>query len=102
MHGKQPADARLTLYNNYFYRYTTESATTAVARYVEIAKQHELNPATMALAFVLRQPFVSSTIIGATTLKQLAENCSSVDLTLNNEVIAAIQKVHQFNPNPCP
>ena len=102
LHGKQPADARLTLYNNYFYRYTTESATTAVARYVEIAKQHELNPATMALAFVLRQPFVSSTIIGATTLKQLAENCSSVDLTLNDEVVAAIQKVHQCNPNPCP
>lgn len=102
LHGNQPENARLTLHKNYFYRYTTDRATAAIEQYVDIAKEHSLKPATMALAYVNRQPFVASSIIGVTTQEQLRENCESIDLNLNDEVIKAIQTVHDNNPNPCP
>jgi len=56
----------------------------------------------MALAFVNKQPFVTSSIIGATSVNQLKENCQSIDLELTEEVIKEIQIVHTSNPNPCP
>ena len=102
LHGNEPKNARLTLHKNYFYRYTTEPATNAIEKYVAIADKHQLNPASMALAYVNRQPFVTASIIGATTVEQLEENCDSIELTLANEVIEEIQKVHLDNPNPCP
>lgn len=100
--GNEPPDARLTLYKNYFYRYTTEKVQQAVERYVNLAKQFELDPAAMALAFVTQQPFTTSTIIGATSIKQLRCNIKSTDLTLNKEQLALIEKIHQDNPNPGP
>jgi aryl-alcohol dehydrogenase-like predicted oxidoreductase len=98
----QPEGARLTLHRNYFYRYTTPRATDAIRQYVQIAQDHGLAPSTMAMAFVNRQPFVSSTIVGATTLAQLQENIDSVNCELDDDVIKAIQTVHQQQPNPCP
>jgi aryl-alcohol dehydrogenase-like predicted oxidoreductase len=56
----------------------------------------------MALAFVNRQPFVTSTLIGATTMEQLDVNLASVGVRLSDEVMAAIDVVHQVHPNPCP
>ena len=100
--GIEPANARLTLHRNYFYRYTTDRATEAIEKYVHIAKRHSLDPAAMALAFVSRQAFVASTIIGATNTRQLQDNIRSVDVTLTDEVIKDIQQVHNENPNPCP
>ena len=100
--GQEPKNARLTLHKNYFYRYTTAPATEAVRQYVEIANRHQLSPTAMALAFVNRQPFVTSSIIGATSVSQLEENCKSIDLELTEEVIEEIQQVHTQNPNPCP
>jgi aryl-alcohol dehydrogenase-like predicted oxidoreductase len=54
----------------------------------------------MSLAFINQQPFVTSNIIGATTLAQLKENIDSIHVTLNNEVLKAINKVHAEIPNP--
>ena len=102
LNNKEPENARLTLNKDYWYRYTTERATSAIEQYVSIASQHNLSPAAMALAFVARQPFVTSTIIGATTLDQLKENCESTNLKLNDDVIKSIQQIHNSNPNPCP
>jgi len=56
----------------------------------------------MALAFVNRQPFVSSTLIGATSMEQLATNVASVDVQLSDEVMQEIEQVHRAQPNPCP
>ncbi len=100
--NQQPKDARLTLHRNYFYRYTTPQATEAIAQYVRIAKDHGLTPTNMAMAFVHRQPFVKSTIVGATSTGQLKENIASVDTELDDEVVQAIQAVHACQPNPCP
>jgi aryl-alcohol dehydrogenase-like predicted oxidoreductase len=56
----------------------------------------------MALAFVTRQPFVTSNIIGATDLVQLQSNLDSLQLNLSDELLAAIEAIHQEQPNPAP
>jgi aryl-alcohol dehydrogenase-like predicted oxidoreductase len=56
----------------------------------------------MALAWINQQPFVTSNLIGATTLEQLKENIESVNITLDGEVTAAIEAIHRRNPNPAP
>jgi aryl-alcohol dehydrogenase-like predicted oxidoreductase len=61
-----------------------------------------LDPAQMALAFVTQQPFVTSNIIGATSLEQLDSNLASSDLKLSAEVLAALESIHSEQPNPAP
>jgi len=56
----------------------------------------------MSLAFVNQQSFVTSNIIGATNLKQLEENISSINITLNDEILDKINEVHSRIPNPSP
>ncbi|MCC6206996.1 MAG: NADP(H)-dependent aldo-keto reductase [Gammaproteobacteria bacterium] len=99
--GARPAGARLTLFNR-FRRYTGEIAQQAVRAYVDLARRHGLDPARMALAYVNARPFLTSTIIGATTLQQLRDNIASIGLTLSDEVIAGIEAIHAAHPNPCP
>lgn len=96
-----PENARLTLFTNY-KRYSNRQAVDATTRYCEIAKKFNMVPAQMALAFVQKQPFVTSTIIGATSLEQLGENIESVNVNLPPEVISAINDVHEAIPNPAP
>jgi aryl-alcohol dehydrogenase-like predicted oxidoreductase len=96
-----PENARLTLFTNY-KRYSNPQAVEATAKYCEIAQKFNLAPSQMALAFVQLQPFVTSTIIGATNLEQLEENIESVNVTLSPEIIAAINEVHTAIPNPAP
>jgi aryl-alcohol dehydrogenase-like predicted oxidoreductase len=101
LNGAQPADGRLTLYSR-FSRYTSEVAQLAIAAYVALARQHGLDPAQMALAYLHSRPFITSTIIGATTMPQLQSNLESINLTLDDDVIAGIEAIHQRYPNPCP
>ena len=56
--------------------------------------------AQMSLAFVNERPFVTSNIIGATNLEQLEENIDSINISLSEDVIKAINKVHEESPNP--
>jgi aryl-alcohol dehydrogenase-like predicted oxidoreductase len=99
--GARPPEARVVRWSR-FARYSGEVAERTTAAYVAIARHHDLDPAHMALAFVNRQRFVSSTLIGATTMEQLATNVASVDVQLSDEVIQAIEQVHKAQPNPCP
>ena len=98
---QRPAKARLTLYER-FQRYTSPIAEQVTAAYVDLANTHGLNPSQMALAFVTQQPFVTSNIIGATTLEQLDVNIGSSDLVLSDEILNAIEHIHLQQPNPCP
>ena len=70
--------------------------------YVNIAKENNLSPAQMSLAYINAKPFVTSNIIGATTLDQLKENINSIDIKLDEKVIEKIEEIHKKNPNPCP
>ena len=100
--GEQsPPNARLTLYPT-FARYTGARAVEATRLYVVLAKQYNLSPAAMALQFVTTRPFVTSNIIGATTIEQLKENIASTQTKLSPEILAEIDRIHQDNPNPAP
>jgi len=97
--GARPDKARL--YSR-FSRYFNPQSEAACSRYVALAREHGLDPAQMALAFVTQQPFVTSNIIGATTLEQLDSNIASAELKLSEEVLAGIEAIHKDHPNPAP
>lgn len=101
LNGARPADGRLTRYTR-FSRYANQIAQQAIAEYVALARQHSLDPAQMALAYLHTRPFITSTIIGATTMAQLQSNLESINLMLSDEVISGIETIHQRYPNPCP
>lgn len=101
LNGAQPPLARATLFPSYC-RYNSEESLFATEKYLQIAKKHNISLAKMALTFVRQQSFVTSTIIGATTMEQLSENIDSVNLTLSEEVLSEINEVHRMFPNPAP
>lgn len=83
-------------------RYETPNADAATNCYVHIARRYDLEPTQMALAFVLRQPFVTSAIIGATSMAHLRSNIASLDVRLGDPVLNEIESVQEKYPNPCP
>lgn len=95
-------DARLNAFVGYFDRYSNPQATAATQRYVALAREVGLTPTQLALAFVTSRPFVTSNIIGATRLDQLAENIATAEITLSDDVLAAIEAIHTEIPNPSP
>jgi aryl-alcohol dehydrogenase (NADP+) len=99
---KKPENTRLSLFQGFGQRYLKPNVKEAVAAYVEIAKKYNLNPTQLALAFVNNRWFVSSTIIGATSLQQLQENIDSVNVILNQEILTELGAVHTRYPNPAP
>lgn len=96
-----PPGARLSLWKR-FSRYTNQQAIKATEKYVSLAREHQLSPTQMALAFVTSRPFVAANIIGATSMKQLQENIESIDLEISPEVFRSIDEIHQEFCNPCP
>ncbi len=99
--GIKPAGSRLTIYTR-FGRYNGERTFAAMENYCSIAEAHGLSPAQMALAYVNTRPFLTSTIIGATSMAQLRENIDSLKVTLSVEVLEAIEAVHKAISNPAP
>ena len=97
--GNANDNARLKLFPR-FARYSSEQSTEATKRYLEIAEDNNMSLAQMSLAFVNQQPFVTSNIIGATSIKQLQENIESVNITLSQDVLGQIDAVHAEIPNP--
>ncbi|WP_410013674.1 NADP(H)-dependent aldo-keto reductase [Sodalis sp. C49] len=101
LNGAKPAGARNTLFSR-FTRYSAPHTQQAIAEYVALAQRYGIDPAQMALAFVRRQPFVASTLLGATSLEQLQTNLDSLELTLNDEIIAELENIHQRFTIPAP
>ncbi|KAB8309422.1 MULTISPECIES: NADP(H)-dependent aldo-keto reductase [Rahnella] len=101
LNGAKPAGARNTLFSR-FTRYSSPQAEAAIAEYVALAKKHNLDPSQMALAFVRQQPFVASTLLGATTLEQLKINIDSQDLTLDGEILVELEEIHKRFTIPAP
>ncbi|NHF58784.1 NADP(H)-dependent aldo-keto reductase [Flavobacteriaceae bacterium TP-CH-4] len=98
---RKPDKARITLFPNY-KRYSGETATHATQLYYELAQAHNLSLVQMSLAFVNSRPFLTSNIIGATSMKQLRENIASIDIKLSDEVYQGIEAIHDKIPNPAP
>lgn len=101
MGGRKPEKARITLFPQY-KRYSSQASAEAIEAYSDIASRHGLPMAQMALAFVNTRPFLTSNIIGATSMEQLRENIESIDVYLSEEILDEIQAVHERIPNPAP
>lgn len=101
LNGAKPAGARNTLFSR-FTRYSSPQAEAAIAEYVALAKKRNLDPSQMALAFVRQQPFVASTLLGATTMEQLKINIDSQNLTLDEEILADLENIHKRFTIPAP
>lgn len=99
--GKQPEKARLTRFSR-FTRYSNSEAVNATQCYVDLAIENSLDPGQMALAFINSRSFLTSTIIGATTLKQLKSNLESSKIQLSKQLLGEIEKLHSRFPNPGP
>lgn len=99
--GSHPSSARITLFPDYT-RYSSPAANAATEKYVTLARKHQLDPAQMALAYVNTRPFLTSTIIGATTMEQLRSNIDSVNLNLSDEILEGIDAIHNEHANPSP
>ena len=101
LEGQRPEGARLTLFDR-FTRYSSENTRQATQAYVALFRAHGIDPAQGALAFVNSRPFVTSNIIGATTMQQLKDNIASANVVLSEEVLAGIEAIHRQYPNPAP
>ena len=96
-----PKNARYTLWPQRFSRHHTERGEVAIDKYVNLSKKYGIAPSTFANAFVNDRPFLTSNIIGATTMGQLKENIDSIDIELNDEMLKEIENIHLTYPNPC-
>lgn len=99
--GAKPENARITLFPAYG-RYSNEIALKATQKYLDLANKHGISLPQMALAFVTSRPFLTSTIIGATSMEQLKENIGSIDLSLSDELVKEIDAIHNEIPDPAP
>ena len=99
--GTASENARLKLFPR-FSRYSSEQATAATKAYLNLANELGISLTTMALAFVNERPFVTSNIIGATTVEQLKENIDSINTKLSKDTLEKINGIHSEIPNPSP
>ena len=97
-----PKNSRMKLFGEKFDRYKTENGQLAIEKYYDIASKHGLDFAQMSLKFCEVQPFVTSVIIGATTMDQLKINIESVNVNLEQDVTKDINEIQKIYPNPCP
>ncbi len=99
--GALPPKSRKTLFDR-LGRYEKGNGPRAISAYVALAKKHGLDPAQMAIRYAVSRPFVTSVIIGATTLEQLETDVDAAGLTLSEAVLEDIDQIHLDYPNPCP
>lgn len=94
------AEGRMSRFSNFGQRYLKPQVPAAVAAFCKLAQRHDLSPAQMALAWLQSRWYVASTIIGATSLTQLAENIDSASIQLSDELLAEIEAIHRISPSP--
>jgi len=97
-----PDGSRMKLFGDFFPRYKSTNSIKAIEDYYKIAKKYNLSLTQMSLSFINSRTFVTSNIIGATTMEQLKENVDSFKIKLHKETIEEIDSIHQNNPNPAP
>ncbi|MGC6476032.1 MAG: aldo/keto reductase [Parvibaculales bacterium] len=101
LNGAIPPGSRKSIADR-LQRYETPGAEEAIVKYLAIAKKYNLDPSQMANKFVTSRPFVTSNIIGATTMEQLRLAIGSNDISLSDEIMEEIEAVHIRAPNLCP
>jgi len=99
--GKMPKNSRMALFKGW-ERHLNPLAMKAYDKYFKLAKDFNLTMVQLAQAFVNSRPFVTSNIIGATTMDQLKENVESIDIEFTDEMMDKVNEIHNNNPNPSP
>jgi len=99
--GEMPKNSRMTLFKGW-ERHLNPLAMRAYDEYYKLAKDFNLTMVQLAQSFVNSRPFVTSNIIGATTMEQLKENIDSVNIDFTDEMMERVDKIHNENPNPSP
>lgn len=83
-------------------RYARPNADAATRAYLDLAGRYGLDPAQMAIAFVLSRSFVTSAIIGATSMEQLATDAGAAEVELPPELLQEIDGLRAVFTDPCP
>ena len=99
--GEMPKNSRMALFKGW-ERHLNPLAMRAYDEYYKLAKDFNLTMVQLAQSFVNSRPFVTSNIIGATTMEQLKENIDSVNIGFTDEMMERVDKIHNENPNPSP
>ena len=100
--GNLPKGSRIERDGDFWTRYQKPNMENAVEEYYKIAKKYNINFAQMSVKFCEIQPFMTSVIIGATTMEQLKENIESVNINLSSDLIKDLNEIQKIYPNPCP
>ncbi|MDN3641581.1 aldo/keto reductase [Lutimonas halocynthiae] len=101
LNGNLPEKSRLKLFPNYS-RYSNPQALQLTAAYADLASKNNMSLTELSLAFVNQRPFVTGTIIGATTMDQLKENIGSIQFDLSDDLLKEIDQIQNLQPNPAP
>ena len=100
--NQMPKNSRMDLFYDNYPRYHNERTYEAVDEYFNIAEKKKISLTQLSQAFVNSRDFVTSNIIGATTMEQLKENIDSISISLDQETMNEINLIHQKIPNPAP
>ncbi len=101
-HDNPSSEYRITRFASASKRFAKQRALDAAQQYCDLARRYEMKPAHMALAFNLSRPFVTSTILGASSVAQLEDNFQALETDLPEELLKEIEALHDDNPYPCP
>ena len=96
------AHGRVTLFPGFNFRYTKPNVQAALTAYADLARKNGMTPAQLALAFVYSRWFVTSAIVGATSVVQLQENIGALEVKLSDDVLKAVEEIHLRYTNPAP
>ncbi|MBM3625262.1 MAG: aldo/keto reductase, partial [Alphaproteobacteria bacterium] len=99
--GARPPGARTTLFER-AQRYEQPEVEQAISAYLALARDIGVDPAQLAIAFVTSRPFVTSNIIGATTMAQLKTDLASAEFAVTPEIERRIDAIHAVRSNPAP
>jgi len=99
--GQMPKNSRMALFKGW-ERMINPLAMKAYDEYYKLAKDNNMTMVQLAQSFVNSRPFVTSNIIGATTMEQLKENIDAINIELSDEIMNKINLIHNNNPNPSP
>lgn len=101
LNNQWPEKARITLFPR-FDRYQNQQAQSATSAYFQLARKYNISLTQMALSYVNSRPFVTSNIIGATSLAQLQENINSIEINLSTELLGELEAIHKRFTYPSP
>lgn len=98
--SSEPEGSRLTLFPGYMGRYRNSASEAATKEYVQLAEKHGLTPVQLALGWCRSRWFVTSSIIGATSVEQLKENLDAFEVELSEEVLEGIGAIYNRYRDP--